>query len=178
VVFAAGYEAQSYLEQRLVTFRSTYAFISEPLEDFAGWGENNCLIWESARPYLYMRTTEDGRVLVGGEDDPFDNERRRTRRIPRKTERLLKRFHDLLPNVELEVAYAWAGVFGETEDGLAYIGATEEFPNAYFALGYGGNGITYSMIGAEIIRDAITGRPNADAEIFSFRRKQRTSKAS
>ena len=36
---------------------------------------------------------------------------------------------------ELEVAYAWAGTFGATKDGFAYIGASPELPNAYFALG-------------------------------------------
>ena len=64
----------------------------------------------------------------------------------------------------------WAGTFGETKDGLAYIGATPEFPNAYFALGYGGNGIVYSLIAAEIIRDAFLGQPNPQHELFSFDR--------
>ena len=30
------------------------------------------MLWESARPYLYMRSTSDGRLLVGGEDDAID----------------------------------------------------------------------------------------------------------
>jgi glycine/D-amino acid oxidase-like deaminating enzyme len=43
-------------------------------------------------------------------------------------------------------------------------------PNGYFALGYGGNGMTYSLIAAEIIRDIYTGRPNRDVDIFRFDR--------
>jgi glycine/D-amino acid oxidase-like deaminating enzyme len=70
----------------------------------------------------------------------------------------------------LDVAYSWAGTFGETKDGLAYIGENARFANAYFALGYGGNGITYSLIAAEIIRDLYIGRRNPDAEIFTFHR--------
>ena len=68
------------------------------------------------------------------------------------------------------MAYAWSGTFGETEDGLAYIGETPELPGVYFTLGYGGNGMTYSVIAAELIRDAFLGRPNPDAAIFSFER--------
>lgn len=172
VVFATGYESQQYLKQRVVDFDSSYAFISEPLAAFPGWGEDQCLIWETAMPYIYMRTTVDGRILMGGEDDPFDDENRRDRRLAKKTARLVKRFRAMFPDIPLEVAYSWAGTFGETRDGLPYIGQTNEFPNAFFTLGYGGNGINYSLIGAELIRDALTGRPNPDAALFAFDRKK------
>jgi glycine/D-amino acid oxidase-like deaminating enzyme len=42
--------------------------------------------------------------------------------------------------------------------------------NAYFALGYGGNGVTYSMIAARIICDLYLGKANADARLFRFDR--------
>jgi glycine/D-amino acid oxidase-like deaminating enzyme len=170
VVMAGGFEAQRYLRKRIVQFRSTYALVSEPVESFAGWGEDQCLIWESARPYVYLRTTDDGRLIIGGEDDERDDERRRERRLPEKTERLAERARGMFPSIPVEVAYAWSGTFGETKDGLAYIGETRDMPGVYFTLGYGGNGMTYSMIAAEIIRDAVTGRANPDAQIFRFDR--------
>lgn len=52
----------------------------------------------------------------------------------------------------------WAGVYGETDDSLPYIGQHPDFPRAWFALDYGGNGTTYSLLAAEIIRDALTGK--------------------
>jgi glycine/D-amino acid oxidase-like deaminating enzyme len=82
----------------------------------------------------------------------------------------VKKFGRLFPDLQLEVAYAWAGTFGETRDGLAYIGFHPRFPHAYFALGYGGNGITFSLIAAEIIRDSFLGRTNRDAHLFRFGR--------
>jgi glycine/D-amino acid oxidase-like deaminating enzyme len=170
VVIAAGFEAEQYLRRRLVSYRSSYALVSEPTDGVPGWGEGQCLIWESARPYIYLRTTSDGRVLMGGEDDLIDNDHARDRRLPKKVARLTKRFGEMFPDAELEVAYSWAGTFGETADGLPYIGEIDEFPNGYFALGYGGNGITYSMIAAEIIRDLFCGAPNPDASIFRFDR--------
>lgn len=170
IIFAAGYEAQEYLKESVVTFSSSYAFVSEPMDVFPGWGEDQCLVWESAHPYVYLRTTEDGRILMGGEDDPFDGINPRTQRLPHKVKTLQERFRTLFPLIDLDVAYAWAGTFGETKDGLAYIGAGPDEPNTYFALGYGGNGITYSFVAAEILRDLILGRPNPDAEIFRFGR--------
>lgn len=169
VVFATGYESQQYLKQQVAKLISTFAFVSEPVKHSDVW-PNGCLIWESARPYVYLRTTEDNRIIMGGEDEAFRNPLLRDKLVPRKTEKLLKKFGEMFPRIKIEVAFAWAGTFGETKDGLAYIGETEEFPHAYFALGYGGNGITYSVVAAEIIRDAMLGKQNNDAELFRFDR--------
>lgn len=167
VVFATGYATPEFLDQKIVRLKSTYAFTSEPQGE--RW-HRNCLIWESARPYLYLRLTPDGRGIVGGEDENFKNPQARDALVEAKTEKLLHRFQALFPDVPLEPAYAWAGTFGETEDGLGYIGESPEFPHGFFALGYGGNGLTCSVIATEILSDLIQGRPNADAEIFRFGR--------
>lgn len=167
VVFATGYLTPEFLDQKIVHLKSTYALISEPQEE--QW-HRNCLIWETARPYLYLRLTADGRVIAGGEDEDFKNSSARDAMIGAKSDKLQKRFSKLFPDIPLEPAYAWAGTFGETDDGLGYIGETEEFPNGYFALGYGGNGLTYSVIATDILSDLILGRPNADADIFRFDR--------
>ena len=168
-VFATGYESQEFLSRHIVALRSTYALASEPLDEFPGWWER-CLIWETLRPYLYLRTTDDNRAIVGGEDDDFHNPSRRDRRVNRKTDRLASRFSAMFPAIELEVAFRWAGTFGETKDGLPYIGQVRQMPRCHFALGFGGNGITYSFIAAEIIRDALLQRPNGNACLFGFDR--------
>lgn len=170
VVMATGYEAQQHLKQKICTFANTYAAISEPVEMLTGWGEDQCLIWETSRPYFYARTSSDGRALFGGADHAYESNDKRDARIPRKTAALVKRFQSMFPEIKIEVAYAWAGVFAGTEDGLPVIGQTPEYPRAYFALGYGGNGITYSLIAAEMIRDALCGKKNSDARLFSFER--------
>ena len=169
MVFATGYETQIYLKQRVASLHSTYALVTEPVS--SGASLVNHLLWEAARPYFYLRTTEDGRLIMGGEDEPFRDPDKRDRLIGRKSAKLLKTFADFYPDQPVpEIAFAWAGTFGETKDGLAYIGVSPEAPYAYFALGYGGNGITYSMIAARIIADLYTGIPNADAELFRFDR--------
>ena len=176
VVYASGYEATEFLRQKIATLISTFAFVSEPVPvtTLKHSGLDQYLIWESAHPYIYMRTLpaadDQVRIIMGGEDEPFRNPAVRDKLLFRKTKTLLKKFAALFPKIPLEVAYAWAGTFAETADGLAYIGETVEHPNAYFALGYGGNGITYSVVAAEIIRDAVLGQPNPDADLFRFDR--------
>ncbi len=65
---------------------------------------------------------------------------------------------------------AWAGTFAQTRDGLPYIGQLSAYPCCYFALGYGGNGITFSLIAAQIIRDEILKLHNSASRLFSFER--------
>jgi glycine/D-amino acid oxidase-like deaminating enzyme len=170
VVFASGYETRDFLKADVAKLVSTFAVASEPMADIPGWGEDRCVIWEHASPYLYLRTTSDGRVIVGGEDEPFRDPMRRDRVLPKKAERLAERFRELFPEIDFRVEFSWAGTFGETKDGLAYIGAHPDWPSSFFALGYGGNGITYSVIAAEIIRDALLGTVNPHADLFRFDR--------
>lgn len=169
VVVATGYEALSHLRGAPTALHSTYAAISEPVADFAGWPKQR-LIWETARPYVYLRTSEDGRAIIGGYDEPFRDPVRRDRLLPRKTHLLARKFATLFPRIDFEVAYAWTGTFAETPDGLPYIGEHPDHPRMYFALGYGGNGITFGLIAAEIIADLHRGRRNDDAAIFRFGR--------
>jgi glycine/D-amino acid oxidase-like deaminating enzyme len=49
------------------------------------------------------------------------------------------------------------------------IGAIEGHPNVYAAMGYGGNGITFSKIAAEILAKALNGKEDRDAALFAFR---------
>ena len=108
--------------------------------------------------------------MIGGEDTLFKSEILRDKLLPKKAQKLMERFHELFPEIPARMDYAWAGTFGQTKDGLAYIGQTDEYPGAHFALGFGGNGITYSVIAAEIIRDAICGQKNPGADLFRFNR--------
>jgi glycine/D-amino acid oxidase-like deaminating enzyme len=167
VFFATGYETQDILPKKVVTLKSTYAFISEPISE--PWKDRS-LIWGTGDPYLYMRTSGHDRVLVGGEDDHVLDPARRDRQIEAKTKRLLRRFNALFPNIKIEPAFAWAGMFGSTKDGLAYIGPHPAFPRAWFSLGFGGNGITFAEIASRILTDLFLGRENPDAAVFSFDR--------
>lgn len=164
-VYATGFESQSILDQKIVRLSSTWAVVTEPLDI-----EMPYLLWESARPYLYMRTTDDGRLLVGGEDERFRNDKARDKLIEKKAETLLGKAAAVLKIPEPEASFAWAGTFGETADGLPYIGASDEHPGALFACCFGGNGFVFAAIAAGIIRDMIIAGGSPDAEVFAFDR--------
>jgi glycine/D-amino acid oxidase-like deaminating enzyme len=169
LVWAAGYETIEYVPKRVGRMHSTWAFVSEPVADFGAW-RDRAHVWETARPYVYLRTTDDRRVMIGGEDEPFSTRHESLRRLARKTRTLADRGAALFPSLPLEAAYSWSGVFSTTKDGLPYIGGAPDHPHAWFALGYGGNGITFAMTAADLIRDGWRGRSNPDAHIFRFGR--------
>jgi len=169
-VFATGYESPKVLGRSLVRLLSTFAVATEPLESLAGWGEDHCLIWEAARPYFYARTTADGRAIFGGADLPFATAHKRDIVLAARCQRLEAQFRRLFPGITAGADWRWAGTFGATRDGLPYIGTARQFPHGYFALGYGGNGITFGWIAANLLLDLFLGRANPDRELFGLDR--------
>lgn len=174
LVLAAGYANQHWLKKKVAQNRSSYAFITDPIDDEALGPLKGTMVWESARPYLYMRSTGDGRLLVGGEDDSIDIPAKRDTRVDKKARTLSKKVADLFPHLPLAPAFAWAGTFAETEDGLPFFGAHPQHgPRVHFAMAYGGNGITYSMLGAGLLRASIEKRKHPLRALFGFGRLER-----
>ena len=175
VVFASGYEIPGVLGRQICNYRSTFALATEPIDREKFW-PGRCLVWEHADPYFYIRSTPDNRILIGGEDIPESDPVTRDRHLRRKTVDLLRKLHMLMPWLRVSSAYEWAGTFAVTDDGLPYIGAAPELPGCEFALGYGGNGITFGYLAAQIIRDNVLGRKNSLQPLFSFDRDQAATK--
>ena len=72
VIFAAGYEGMDIRKEKQASFVSTYTVTTTPVDDFSTW-YNRTLLWETARPYLYMRTTAYNPIIIGGLDDNITN---------------------------------------------------------------------------------------------------------
>ena len=116
-----------------------------------------------------MRTTPDGRLIVGGEDEDSNRPAHRARSIARKSAWLIRKAKALLPGLDMSVSHRWTGAFGESEDGLPIIDAVPDMPGCFVVLGFGGNGTIYSMIASQIVPSLLKGRPDGDADIFRFR---------
>ncbi len=174
VVLATGYESQQWLDRRVARNRSSYAFVSDPIDAEVLGPLATTLLWETARPYLYLRSTDDDRLLVGGADDAVDIAARRDARVDDKARGLAEKVRGLFPRLPIAPDFAWAGTFAETDDGLPFFGAHPQHgPRVLFAMAYGGNGITYSMIGAGLLRAVVERRRHPLAPLFSFARLER-----
>lgn len=169
LIFCTGFESTQMLKESIADLFYTYACISEqdcvfpePLQKM--------LVWDTANPYLYMRSTPDRRLLIGGEDSsnniPFFQQKIKER----KSAKLMAKLKKLLPDVAFTEDFSWGGTFGSTKDGLPYIGKSPEHEHALFVLGFGGNGITFSIQAMEIIPALLKGETHPLAALYRFGR--------
>ncbi len=168
LVLASGYETPKGVPAPNHRVVSTWAFATRP-QPRNLWPER-CLIWEASDPYLYLRTTADGRIVCGGEDEEFESAERREAMLPAKIARLQTKLARLLPGADATADFAWAGAFGASEDAAPSIGRIPGEARVHACLGYGGNGTTFSMLAAQMIAADIAGRPDPDAALFAFLR--------
>ena len=169
IIYCVGYESANMIKEKFVNLLSTYAIISEVDKEL--WQKyKDVLMWNTSEPYLYMRTSDDYRFLVGGEDEDFRNPEKRDALFAEKEQKLVKSFKKMFPAHDFQLDFSWAGTFGETKDALPYIGAHPDFKNSYFVLGFGGNGITFSVTGMEMVSDWLKGKKHKLSEAFKFGR--------
>ena len=168
-VFCTGYEQLKGLPRKGTKVTSSWAIATWPRAHYPRWLDKT-VVWEASDPYLYMRTTLDGRLVIGGEDEESDLPGQRARSIPKKSARLVKKAKTLIPGLELSVSHRWTGAFGESNDGLPIIDAVPDMPNCFAVMGFGGNGTIYSMIASQIVPTLFEGRADKDADIFRLRK--------
>ncbi|WP_191559984.1 NAD(P)/FAD-dependent oxidoreductase [Metabacillus idriensis] len=169
VIYSTGYETIPFAKKLGAEVNRTYAIVTTPLRALEHW-EDRSLIWETKRPYFYMRTTVDGRIVAGGLDEEKMEAPSNEEIIRERGQRLLDKIKEHYPGYEMEVDSIWGASFGESDDGLPFIGQHPDKENVYYCLGFGGNGTVYSMIGAEILKDLILYNSHPDAEIVRLDR--------
>lgn len=169
LVVATGYEMMKGVPRKGNKIISSWS-IATKAQPRAIW-PTAAMIWEAADPYLYIRTTPRGEVICGGEDEEISDAGERDAKIADKARTLSRELAALLPMIDATPVHAWAGSFGDSKTGTPTIGRIPRMPNCYAAMGYGGNGITFSMMAAQMLRGLISGDGDPDADLVSFSRK-------
>ena len=164
-IFCTGYELLKAMPLDGHAVKSTWAIATHPLANLPSWIRST-LVWEASNPYLYIRATSDGRILAGGEDEDSGTRHADRATLLHKSRTIVRQLEGLLPSLSLRVSHRWAGAFGESPTGLPIIDAVPGLPHCYSATGFGGNGITHSVIAAKVIVAALTGTPDVDADLF------------
>lgn len=177
VIFASGFEAKELIDRKTAILTRTFTLVTKPTSNFDGWN-NRCIIRDTNDPYTYLRTTSDDRIIIGGEDLDLGGKNSKVSSLTNddavsidKYEILKNRFLSMFPKINnIEVEYRFSGLFGESGNDLPYIGEYEKYPNCYFCLGYGSNGILYATIGAKLIRDLYLGKKSKFLDLFKVDR--------
>ena len=132
LVLANGYEMPDFVPTARHALASSWVIGSAAGQAFPG--SDSPLIWEAADPYLYMRSTTDGRIVIGGEDEDFADADAREAMAARQ------------------------------------FGRPGTRPNCLAAFGYGGNGITFSAMAADLLEAELEGAPREDARFYALDR--------
>lgn len=168
IILATGYSKIYPAIQKKCRIDRTYAFCSEPLEK-QPW-KDDVMFWETRNPYLYFRTTADHRIIGGGLDEEKDELEEDEDVIFEKASQIAKQIEAIFPHLDIRISHAWSALFGKSNDGLPFMGQDPNQPSIYYVLGYEGNGTCYSMAGARIIYDLITGKTNPYTDIVKMDR--------
>ena len=174
VVIATGY-ATRYFRPLAGRFRlrHTYVLATNPIGfiDRRRLGMRKVMLWDTERPYHYVRWTDDRRLLLGGADHPVKPGARHDKQFAVATRTLREYFEGLFPVLaDVGIDTAWEGLFAMTPDSLPYIGPHRRYPRHLFALGYGGNGMTFAALAARILVEQWRGITSPDHDLFAFNR--------
>jgi glycine/D-amino acid oxidase-like deaminating enzyme len=173
-VLATGYVMPAIVRSTIQTVSSSWAIATTPQPQNIWKG--GALIWEDSQDYLYARTTSAGRIIIGGEDsDQIIEPDARDRIMPQKARALARKLAALWPVANREIDFRWSGTFDTTSDGLPLIGPVPGATGLFAAYGYGGNGITFSFLAAQLIGDLIAGSTSQLLNDFALDRDGRST---
>lgn len=121
--------------------------------------ESGCAVVDSRTFVHYYRTTEDGRLMMGKGGNmfafankvvqAFDQE---SRYQPILKAALMKFF----PGIQWQqVESTWTGPSDRSVSGFPFFGKLRNNSNIIYGLGYSGNGVVQTYLGAEIIRSLV-----------------------
>jgi glycine/D-amino acid oxidase-like deaminating enzyme len=172
VIVATGYATPQFkpLAGRF-RMKHTYVLATEPIDSRLRrrLGIGDVMLWDTGRPYHYARWTPDHRLLLGGGDRPVHASRRGS--FAEAARDLRAHFTSRYPLLDdVRIAYGWEGLFAMTPDSLPYIGPHRRYPRHLFALGYGGNGMTFGWLAARLLLDWFRGARSKDLRLFAFNR--------
>ena len=118
--------------------------------------------------------TDSARLLLGGSDRLVRPGVRRRQQFATAVEELREYFETRFPALSaINTEFAWEGLFATTPDTFPYIGPHRRYPRHWFALGYGGNGMTFAFLAARLLLERWQRAMSRDHVLFEFGRMRR-----
>lgn len=167
-VFCTGYEFLKQMQALSHHVTSTWALATKPIKDLPQWLQDT-IVWEAAEPYLYFRSDPTGRIIAGGEDEEAAEKNTSKSVLQQKTKRILEKLGATTGLTVGRAEYRWAAPFSVTDDGLPIIDRVKGHDRVFAVMGFGGNGLTFSVIAAQIVAAALAGKEDPDAKLFRLR---------
>lgn len=170
VIIATGYNTERFTKRNFGAKTVTYNIVTEPVNNFDGWF-NKVLIRDNCDPYNYFRTTQDNRIIAGGEDIDFYNNILNEEVAKEKYEILLNRIKNMFPKINPIISeYEYCGGFISSQDNLGFFGEDPNHKNLWYCLGYGANGILFAILGGMMLSKLYKGEIDENLKLFKIDR--------
>lgn len=173
-ILANGFEAVKYLKDSPETLYKTFGIVTEPI-DGIDEKTGNFTAKDMENTCHYIRFTPDGRIILGGEDVKFTDSMKNDMLFKKIANCNYKKLFGWLQKTfssieNMTIGYCFNGTFANTKDHLPIIDELPDMPNVYCNLGFGANGILYSVIGAKMLKDISKDYYAKDMHLFRIDR--------
>jgi glycine/D-amino acid oxidase-like deaminating enzyme len=174
LIFASGIETLKYVNDTPAELYKTFTIVTKPIEKLKNFN-TNFTARDSLEPSHSLRFAPNNRIIYSGEEVKFTDKLMDKKYLNNvssdKYKKLFSSLQKTLYNIEnIPIEFAFNSTVGNTRDGLPIIDEISNMQNCFCNLAFGSNGILYSAIGADMLRNAIKGLYTKDMNMFRINR--------
>ena len=165
IIAATGYNTKLFSDRQFGTKTTAFNVATEPIKNLEEVLKNTVIRYNED-PYDYFRTTNDERIIIGGEDINFDPDIENKELCEKMYYNLEQKLKNLFKSKNIKIEYKYCGCFASTVDNLGFIGKDPQNDKLWYCLGYGANGILFAILGGMMLSDLYYGKHNEDMKLF------------
>ena len=174
VVMASGIETMKYIQNSPAELYKTFTIVSKPIEKLKNFN-TNFTARDSLEPSHVLRFAPNNRIIYSGENVKFIEKFLDSKYLNNvSSDKYKKLFNSLQKTLygidDIPIEFAFNSTVANTKDGLPIIDELPNMPNCFCNLAFGSNGILYSVIGADMLRNAVKGLYTKDMNMFKLER--------
>lgn len=178
LIFTSGIDTLKYIgNDDLIDIYKSFTIVSSPLIDKQQLKNRNINFTarDTIEPNHYLRFDDEGRIIFTGENTKMNSKFLDKKYLENLSNEKYKKLYNYLTKLfsnqyKIPIEYTYSLNYVSTKDNLPIIDEIPQMPNCFCNLGYGSNGILYSAIGANILKNAINGLYAKDMGMFSLDR--------
>ena len=174
LIFASGIETLKYLQDSPAQLYKTFTIVSKPIEKLKNFN-TNFTARDNLESSHILRFAPNNRIIYTGEEikftDKFMDNKYLNNVSSDKYKRLFNSLQKTLYGIDnIPIEFAFNSTVANTKDSLPIIDEMPNMTNCFCNLGFGSNGILYSLMGADMLRNAIKGLYTKDMNLFKINR--------
>ena len=174
VIVATGSLTEVYKPlQRHLDDRESYMVLTEPMPApmRKALGDPRIVLHDPEGLSTQMRAVGGDRLLISGGDQGAAHAKTREAVLIQRTGALMYEVLTRYPDISgLRPEFGWDAPYGQTADGLMYIGAHRNYPHHFFAVGGHPASVTGSFVAGRLLVRAVQGASEKSDEVLGWTR--------